>query len=415
MNDNNLVDSYAKASQPVYPKTLSQRVFFSLLKKMKYGRISVTDVRGEKFEFGNKSEVLHTSIVVKNVSAYRKLVFGGSIGGAQAYVEGMWTCSDLVSLVQIVSRNLDRLQALEDSLGWVSMIGNVFSHKKNRNSKKGSRTNIAAHYDLSNDLYEMILDKNMQYSSAVFPSANATLEQAQEHKMELLCQRLELSNNDHLLEVGTGWGGLACYAAKNYGCRVTTTTISQAQYEIAQRRIKEQGLEGLVTLLLSDYRELEGQYDKIVSVEMIEAVGKEYMPVYFKMLDNLLVPGGKLVIQAITIEDQRYEQYSRRVDFIQKYIFPGGHLPSAGVILKHMKVNTSLRLHQYSDYGQHYAETLKMWRQNFQDKKNDILSLGFNEDFYRLWDYYFCYCEGAFRESAIGLAHIEMIKRSNEK
>ncbi|MCL4110194.1 UNVERIFIED_CONTAM: hypothetical protein GTU68_026714 [Idotea baltica] len=228
--------------------------------------------------------------------------------------------------------------------------------------------------------------------------------------MHVLCERLELNSNDHLLEVGTGWGGLACYAAKHYGCNVTTTTISKAQYEIAEQRIAAQGLQDKVTLLLDDYRDLRGQYSKVVSVEMIEAVGHEFMPEYFKLLDGLLAPGGKLVIQAITIEDQRYDDYRKSPDFIQRYIFPGGHLPSVSEICRHIKEQTTMRLVDFSDYGHHYADTLKIWNERFMAQREEVARLGFTEDFARLWHYYFCYCEGAFRENVIGLAHIETVK-----
>jgi cyclopropane-fatty-acyl-phospholipid synthase len=250
----------------------------------------------------------------------------------------------------------------------------------------------------------------MQYSSAIFPNNNSSLEVAQENKMAIICHYLDLNENDHLLEIGAGWGGLACYAAKHFGCKVTTTTISSAQFAIAQQRIKAQSLDDKISLLQDDYRDLTGQYSKIVSIEMIEAVGHRFMADFFKQLDRLLQPGGKLLIQSITINDQRYDSYCQTVDFIQRYIFPGGHLPSVNLICDQVKRQTQMYLEHFADYRLDYANTLKAWRQRFLSNKTNILALGFNEDFIRLWEYYFCYCEGGFREQAIGLAHIGLVK-----
>jgi len=388
----------------------SKRIVFSLLERLGQGFVKLRDGDCD-YRFGDAQSNLTAEIDIHDAKAYRRILWGGGIGAAEAYVEGLWSTPNLTSVTQLFARNLHALRKHEQRYGWLTnVVGRAKHHLVNRNSKSASRTNIAAHYDLSNNLYRLFLDPHMQYSSAIFPDENATLEQAQEHKMQLLCERLQLTSNDHLLEVGAGWGGLACYAAKHYGCRVTTTTISKAQFKVAQQRIADHGLQDKVTLLLDDYRDLTGQYSKIVSVEMIEAVGHEFMPEYFRTLDSLLEPGGRLVIQAITIEDQRYDSYRRRVDFIQRHIFPGGHLPSVNEICRHIKEQTTMRLNHFSNYGVHYAETLKIWNQRFLTHRNEIQKLGFSEDFIRLWQYYFSYCEGAFREDVIGLAHIETIK-----
>jgi cyclopropane-fatty-acyl-phospholipid synthase len=388
----------------------SQRAVFFLLGKLSNGFIVLHD-GGSEFTFGDSSADIKVEIHIHDPKFYRRLLVGGSIGAAESYIEGQWSTSQLTDLIRIFSRNLGVLQQHEKRFSGLSNIVQRVRHSMvNRNSKSGSRTNIAAHYDLSNDFYRLFLDPAMQYSSAIFPTPDASLELAQQHKMKLLCERLDLTEKDHLLEVGTGWGGLACYAAEHYGCTVTTTTISKAQYDIAQQRIVDLGLQDKVTLLLDDYRDLNGQYSKIVSVEMIEAVGHEFMPEYFRLLDSLLAPGGKLVIQAITIEDQRYDDYRKSPDFIQRYIFPGGHLPSVSEICRHIKEQTSLRLNHFSDYGHDYADTLKIWNDRFMSQRDDVSKLGFTEDFTRLWHYYFCYCEGAFRENVIGLAHIETTK-----
>lgn len=394
--------------------SLSQRIVFRLLKQVNNGFILLHD-GAETYPFGDVDSDLKVEVRIHNSRAYRRIIQNGSIGAAEAYVEGQWSTTDLTTLIQIFSRNMWALEKHEKRFSWLSRIfGRLLHHVINRNSKAGSRTNIAAHYDLGNDLYRLFLDRHMQYSSAIFPDCGATLEQAQEHKMQLLCERLGLNADDHLLEIGTGWGGLACYAAKHYGCRVTTTTISKAQYEVARQRVVDQGLQTRVSLLFDDYRDLNGQYSKIISVEMIEAVGHTFMPEYFRLLDKLLMPGGKVVIQAITITDQRYDSYRKNVDFIRRYIFPGGHLPSINEICRHLKGQTTMRLNHFSDYGRHYADTLKIWNRRFQAHREEILALGFSEDFIRLWQYYFGYCEGAFREAVIGLAHIEAVKSRHQ-
>lgn len=275
---------------------------------------------------------------------------------------------------------------------------------------KTSRANIAAHYDLGNAMFETFLDPTMMYSSAVFPRPEASLEEASRHKLDRICQQLELKPSDHLLEIGTGWGGMAIHAAKHYGCRVTTTTISKEQFEYAQARVAAEGLQDRVILLLEDYRDLTGEYDKLVSIEMIEAVGHTYYDSYFRQCARLLKPQGLMLLQAITMADQRYELARKRVDFIQKYIFPGGALPSVTAILDKLTGKTDLRLINLDDITPHYAETLKRWRQNFLAARARLHELGYDEAFVRLWDFYFCYCEDGFRERAIGTVHMLLAK-----
>lgn len=409
MKSSNINSSKIAFSCAESRNSLSERIFFKLLSQLRYGYIQVIE-DDETYEFGDTGADIHTQLIITDSKAYKRILWGGSIGAAEAYVEGLWDADSVTNLVRIFSRNLARLDKYEKRFGFISNIFNLAKHRLSSNSKAGSRTNIAAHYDLSNDMYRLFLDPHMQYSSAIFPQVDASLEQAQEHKMTLICDYLELNENDHLLEVGSGWGGLACFAAKHYGCKVTTTTISPSQFSIAKERIETQGLTDKVTLLLEDYRDLKGEYSKIVSVEMIEAVGHQFMPTYFKTLDDLLAPGGKLMIQSITINDQRYDSYRKNVDFIQRYIFPGGHLPSVSLICDQVKQQTNMHLDHLMDYRLDYAETLRQWRLRFMHHKSEILSLGFSEDFIRLWEYYFCYCEGGFREKVIGLAHIGLVK-----
>ena len=389
--------------------SFSKRIVFSLLKKLTAGHIRLIE-NGKEAMFGDSHADIKATITIHDQKAYSRILWGGSIGAGEAYVEGLWSSENLVDVIRLFSRNLAALEKHEQRFGFLLNIINMVKHRLNRNSKAGSRTNIAAHYDLSNEMYRFFLDDAMQYSSGIFPHETTTLEEAQQHKLKTICEALNLTEDDQLLEIGTGWGGLACYAAKNYGCHVTTTTISDAQFDLAKQRINDENLSHKITLLKKDYRDLTGQYSKIVSIEMIEAVGHKFMPTYFGMLDQLLKPGGKSFIQAITMNDQRYDSYVNNVDFIQRNIFPGGHLPSVSVICDLLKNNTNMYMKQLSDYRIDYARTLSAWRASFLDNREAIQSLGFNDDFIRLWEYYFSYCEGGFRESAIGLAHIELIK-----
>jgi cyclopropane-fatty-acyl-phospholipid synthase len=279
-------------------------------------------------------------------------------------------------------------------------------HWMNRNTVTNSAKNIEAHYDLSNSLYQTFLDDRMLYSSALFESPTDTLEQAQINKMERLCQQLKLTENDHVIEIGTGWGAMAIYMAEKYGCQVTTTTISEQQHQYAQHRIEEKGLSDKITLLKQDYRLLEGQYDKLVSIEMIEAVGKQYLTSYIQKCQSLLKSGGLMAIQAITIADQRYDYYSNNVDFIQKYIFPGGFLPSITALTQATTKHSDLVLRDLFDIGQDYAQTLNHWYARFNAQLEQVSKLGFDERFVRMWNYYFCYCEGGFKAKSISTVHM---------
>ncbi len=370
---------------------------------------------GQRLHFGDPDAELQAEIAVLDPRAWRAALFGGSIGAAEAWVLGYWDTPDLTRVTSLFVHCQPLLERLEKRLAWLSAPLNRLRHWINRNSKNGSRSNIAAHYDLGNELYRLFLDPWMQYSSAIFPEPGASLDQAQEHKLKLICEKLELGPADHLLEIGSGWGGLAIYAASHYGCRVTTTTLSQAQFEHAKAEVAAAGLEDKVTLLLKDYRDLDGQYDKLVSVEMIEAVGHHYLPTYFQALERLLKPRGKLLIQAICIADQRYDQYRKEVDFIQRYIFPGGCLPSVSTLCQQLKEQTSMTLTRLQDYGHHYAHTLKLWAERFRGASDHLQALGYEQEFQRLWAFYFAYCEGGFREGAIGLVHFEAAKPEARK
>ena len=373
---------------------------------IRHGQIVFRDAIGSVTLGEPGPDHLQCTLTVNSLSLYRTMIASGSLGAAEAFMDGVWTCDDLTTLIRILSRNVTQLESMDSGLarfaGWLARAG----HWVSRNTQDGSRKNIAAHYDLSNALFELFLDPTMMYSSAVFENESQTLEAASIAKLDRICQSLDLQPTDHLVEIGTGWGGMALHAAQNYGCRVTTTTISKEQHAWAAQRITAAGLQDRVTLLLSDYRDMVGQYDKLVSVEMIEAVGDEFLPTYFAACDGLLKPGGKMLVQAITMPDQRYAGYLKTVDFIQKYIFPGGCLPSIGAMQAAVGAGTGLRLTGHFEFAESYAQTLQHWRDRFFRRIDEVRSLGFDDRFIRMWDYYLCYCEGAFRERAVGVAHL---------
>jgi cyclopropane-fatty-acyl-phospholipid synthase len=302
--------------------------------------------------------------------------------------------------------NRDAMDLIESGMARATTPLLKLAHWYHRNTRTGSRRNIHAHYDLGNDLFQLFLDPTMMYSAAVFPRPEATLEEASVHKLDLICRKLELEPSDHLLEIGTGWGGLALHAARSYGCRVTTTTISRNQFDFATRRISDAGLSDRVTVVGEDYRDLKGQFDKLVSVEMIEAVGHRYLPTYFRVCSERLKPAGRMLLQSIVIADRHYAQARRSVDFIQKYVFPGGALPSASAILSSVARCTDLQLTGLHDIGQDYARTLSIWRERFLGRLADVRRLGYPDEFARMWEWYLAYCEGGFVERAISAVQL---------
>ena len=366
----------------------------------------------ETHAFGNPAcaSQVRAKIVISDSSAYRDIAFGGSMGGAEAYMLGKWTTPNLLELVRLMCINIDFLNQLDSSTPLLQRAGDKLFHWLNRNTEKQARENISRHYDLSNDFFSLFLDPQMMYSAAIFERADTSLDEAAVHKLDVICRKLELQADDHLLEIGTGWGGLAVYAAKHYGCRVTTTTISREQYETACQRVRDEGLEDRVTLLFEDYRKLEGRFDKLVSVEMIEAVGHQYYNQYFNLCSSLLKDDGLMLLQAITIPDQRYEYARRSVDFIQRYIFPGGSLPSHEVLISSARKNTDMLMVGMQEIGEDYARTLSIWRERFLERLDEVHALGFDEFFVRMWHYYLCYCQGGFEERIIGTAQILFAK-----
>lgn len=393
---------------------IARSLAMSFLKKITSGSLTVIESFSQsenRTTFGApQTSCLHAVIEVKNPGFYARLLKGGSIAAGEAYMEGWWDSPDLTKLMELMALNLKTLDSIEGQSSFISRISYQLGHWFNRNTEKNAAKNISAHYDLSNELYQTFLDQEMLYSAAVFSSAADSLEQAQINKMERLCQQLELTSSDRVIEIGTGWGGMAIYMAETYGCHVTTTTISEQQYQYAQQLIVEKGLEHKITLLKKDYRQLKGHYDKLVSIEMIEAVGKEYLGSYIEKCQSLLRPKGLMAIQAITIADQRYDYYSNNVDFIQKYIFPGGFLPSITALTQATTAHSDLVLKNLFDIGLDYAQTLKEWHTRFMAAESHVRKLGFDDTFIRMWKYYFCYCEGGFRAKSISTVHMTFQK-----
>ncbi|MDI5983482.1 cyclopropane-fatty-acyl-phospholipid synthase family protein [Halomonas sp. M4R5S39] len=355
---------------------------------------------------------LAVTLVIRDSRVWKRVALGGTVGAAEAYMDGDWDADDLVALIRLFALNLERVNGeLENGPARLGRWLLSALHALQRNTRQGARRHIAAHYDIGNDLFATFLDRqHWMYSSAVFPHAEASLEEASTHKLELMLDRLDVHPGHHLLEIGTGWGGLAIHAAKTRGCRVTTTTISEAQYAHTARRIEAEGLGERITLLRQDYRELTGRYDRLISVEMIEAVGHHYLDTYLATLDRLLGDDGLAMLQAITIRDQRFEAAKREMDFIKRYIFPGGFLPSHRAILDGLARHTSLNVLALDEIGLHYARTLREWRHRFEANLETVRRLGYEERFIRMWRYYLCYCEGGFLERTIGTCHLLLAK-----
>ena len=389
--------------------SLLRRGVLRQLGQLKNGQLLVVE-DGERLMFGTPGSALLGEIHVLDSALWGMVASNGSIGAGEAFIHGYWSSPDLTAVVRVFVSNLEVLDAMEGGLARISRPLVQGLHWLNRNTRKGSQKNIAAHYDLGNDLFEQFLDPTMMYSAAQFLTPEDTLEQAQLNKLERICQKLALKPSDHLLEIGTGWGSMALYAAQNYGCRVTTTTLSKEQYAFTAQRIEQLGLQDQVTLLLEDYRDLTGEYDKLVSIEMIEAVGHRFLPTYFKQCAHLLKSNGLMLIQAITIREQRYEQAKRGVDFIQRYIFPGGALPCVQKMLEVVSRNTDMNLLHMEDFGLHYAKTLRLWHENFRRAHGRLTELGYDDYFLRLWEFYLCYCEGGFLERTIGTAQLLLAK-----
>ncbi len=386
---------------------LGKRLFLQALSRFELGELTVlVPATGERHVFGRRTPDcdLHATLEILHPQTFADAAFGGTVGGGEAYIRGFWRTDDLTAVVRMFVANRAAMESFEGAAAWLADPLRRVLHHFNRNSMDGSRRNISAHYDLGNDLFALFLDETMMYSCAVFERESTTLHEAQLAKLDRICRRLQLSHGDHLVEIGTGWGGLALHAAQHYGCRVTTTTISREQHDWARRRFEQAGLlqSGQVTLLLEDYRNLTGTYDKLVSVEMIEAVGHQYLDTYTAKCASLLKPDGAMLLQAITIQDQVYESALKSVDFIQRFIFPGSFIPSVAAITDSLRRATDMKVFHLEDIGPHYATTLRKWRDNFLARLPEVRQLGYPDAFIRMWEFYLCYCEGGFLERQIG-------------
>lgn len=392
-------------------EAVARRGLQSRLKGITGSTIRIGDVDGYT-TFGSSSaggkdaDRIDADWTVLSPEFYRHIATGGSLGLAESYLQGHWESEDLTALLRALCRNMSRISGAEQGMARVSKLLARAAHWADRNSRRVSRNNIARHYDLGNDFFELFLDPTLMYSSAYFENESSTLHDASIAKLDRICRKLDLQPSDNVLEIGTGWGGFALHAVQNYGCSLTTTTISQEQLSKARERVEAAEISDRVRLLDIDYRDLTGQFDKLVSIEMIEAVGARFLGDYFRQCGWLLKPGGRFVLQGIVMPEQRYESYRRSVDFIQKYIFPGGFLPSVAAIQDAVGQNSTLRLQSVEDLSPHYARTLEEWRRRFFDRIDDVRALGFDDRFIRMWEYYLCYCEAAFREQAVGVVQM---------
>jgi cyclopropane-fatty-acyl-phospholipid synthase len=382
---------------------LAKHLLLGQLGKIRDGRLRVIDSDlDETFGAVTDAGPFDVTIRVRSPRFYSDAVFAGTVGAGEAYINDYWRCDNLTGLVRLMVINRHLMNDVDS--GWSHLSAPLLrlAHWLNRNDKTGSRRNIAAHYDLGNDFFKLFLDETMAYSCGIFAGADASLLEASTAKFDAACSKLRLGPDQHLLEIGTGWGGLAIHAARHYGCRVTTTTISREQFELARERVARANLSDRITVLLEDYRDLRGRYDALVSVEMIEAVGHQYLDTYFRHCSGLLSPSGAMLLQAITIRDQFYDQARRSVDFIKRFIFPGSFIPSIQALVNSLARSTDLKLFHLEDIGPHYARTLKLWRERLHAKAADVRAQGYPESFLRMWEYYLCYCEGGFEERQLG-------------
>jgi cyclopropane-fatty-acyl-phospholipid synthase len=389
----------------------AERVLLAAAKRIRVGHLTVVLPDGTQRAFGDAAAEVRGEIVIHDRNAMVRLLIDGETGAGEGYMAGEWSSPDLPALLLLAALNRQELALIGGWWRWPTQAVRILAHRLNRNTMRRARSNIAAHYDLSNDLYRLFLDETMTYSSAVFETPDQSLADAQRHKYRRMADLAGLNGGESVLEIGSGWGGFAIWAAGELGCRVTTITISEAQRSLAVERIAEAGLSELVDVELRDYRTVEGQFDAVVSIEMLEAVGHEYYPTFFETIDRVLRPGGRAAIQVITYPDASYEQQRRGANWIQKYIFPGGLLPSVAV-MERATHRTRLLLTSIEDIGPHYARTLRAWRDNFLANLDEVRALGFDERFVRMWDYYLSVCEAGFATGILQDMQLGFEKRS---
>ncbi|MGZ4097445.1 MAG: class I SAM-dependent methyltransferase [Bacteroidia bacterium] len=403
----------------ITPKTgFYQKVIINLLSKMELGTLNMALPDGEFIKLGNGEGNITANIQIKNYDFFKRCVLYGDIGFGESYVDGEWDTDNITNVLKWFLLNIDNAPTVSGSntktfITNLLKFFNTFYHTKRANSVSGSRKNIAEHYDLNNAFFATFLDSTMTYSSAYFHRENMTLEEAQLAKYDRLCKQLNLKPDDHVLEIGSGWGGNAIHMARNYGCKVTTATISEEQYKLAKEKIEKENLSDKIEVVLKDYRLLEGKYDKIVSIEMLEAVGAEFYDTYFKKCSELLKRNGIFAIQVITCPDSRFESIKNGVDWIQKHIFPGSLLPSVATINNSVNKTSDLTLVDLKDLGLHYTNTLNAWHKEFNNKITEVKALGFDDYFIRKWNYYLCYCEAAFAMRNINVMQMVYTRPNN--
>ncbi|MEO8026201.1 MAG: cyclopropane-fatty-acyl-phospholipid synthase family protein [Bryobacteraceae bacterium] len=391
-----------------------QKLFLTSLNQFQEGCLTV-DYAGERHVFGSPEAELQATALVHDERFFRRAVLDGDIGLGESYMAGEWSSPDLTNVIRIAVRNLKHLESGSRITAAISRLLNMWRHRKRSNTVDGSRENIHAHYDLSNDFFRLFLDPSMMYSCGFYAGENDTLEEAQFEKLDRICRKLRLTPADHVLEIGTGWGAFALHAARHYGCRVTTTTISREQHDYAQGLFACSPEGSRITLLLEDYRKLEGQYSRIVSIEMFEAVGLQFYDDFFGACDRLLAPDGSMLLQSITMNEHKWTAYRKQTDWIQKYIFPGSELASVSEILHSLRRATKLSLFHLEDIGAHYARTLAEWRRRFRAEEARVRALGFDDTFLRMWDYYLSYCEASFAERHIGDVQVVLVKNGTQQ
>jgi cyclopropane-fatty-acyl-phospholipid synthase len=389
---------------PTMIHTWCKKILFSMLEDLQFGRLSINNC-GKSYLFGDASSdsCITASAIINDPRFYTDVLFKGSLGAAESYMKGYWSTDSLTEVIRLFVVNVDLLNRRMDG-EWLKLTAPLLRvyHMLRKNTSKGSRKNIVAHYDLSNEFFSLFLDRTMGYSCGIFESENATLYEAQVAKFDRICKKLNLQKNDHLIEIGGGWGGFALHAAKKYGCKVTTTTISDNQYHYMQQLFNKSGFADRIEVLKKDYRKLSGRFDKLVSIEMIEAVGHQFLDTFFGCCCRLLKPDGLMALQAITIPDREFKRHKHSVDFIKRYIFPGSCIPSVAALTKSIADKTDLRLVHFEDITTHYATTLRMWRERFFANLEKVRALGFSESFIRMWEFYLSSCEGGFQEGYNG-------------
>jgi cyclopropane-fatty-acyl-phospholipid synthase len=409
VNDTTLIELAPTISAPNLLGAAARRLVLGRLSALGRGTLHVRE-SDLTHHFRGTDAGPSAIIEVRDPAFYAELAYGGSVGAAEAYMLGHWSSPDLTDLLRLMLANRSAIDSLEGGLAKFSAPLRLAAHWLHRNTRAGSRRNISAHYDLGNDFFRLMLDETMMYSCGIFERPDTTLAEASRAKLDLVCRKLDLGPTNHVLEIGTGWGGFAIHAAGRYGCRVTTTTISPSQYELACERVHAAGLADRVTVLLLDYRDLRGQYDRLVSIEMIEAIGHRQFGEFFRRSADLLARDGRMVLQSITIADRHYARARDEVDFIKRYIFPGCCIPSVGALTEAMVAESDLRLVHLEDIGPHYATTLAAWRRNFDARLDEVRALGYPDTFIRMWEFYLCYCEAGFAERALGDVQMVMTR-----